>query len=312
MAVQPPVPRLPPFLALRAFEAAARHQSFARAAEELCVTPAAVAAQVKSLEQWLGQTLFERHSQGLHLLPQAAEALPDLAAALDQLGQAVQALRSRAGAPQLLHVAALPALAQLWLAPLLPALRRELPGLELSLSALEVPPNFNREAYDLALFYDAVPRRLPKGCRRIVLARDALLPVCSPALLAPDGGAPELAGAALLHDSVWSQDWSRWLKAAGRGDVAPMAGARFSLYSLALQAALDGQGVLMGRERLVAPLLAEGRLVAPWPLRLPLPESIDLLLPQPRAEHGPTLALVRVLQRVGGGAPCEDEAISSS
>ncbi|HEX2010549.1 MAG TPA: LysR substrate-binding domain-containing protein [Roseateles sp.] len=303
MAVQPPSPRLPPFLARRAFEAAARHQSFARAAEELCVTPAAVAAQVKSLEQWLGQPLFERHSQGLRLRPQAAEAQPALAAALDQLGLAVQGLRSLAGA-QRLHVAALPALAQLWLAPLLPLLRRELPGLELSLSALELPPNFTREAYDLALFYAP---SLPRGCQRIVLARDALQPVCSPALLAPDGGAPELAGTTLLHDSVWSQDWARWLKAAGRGDVAAGAGPSFSLYSLALQAALAGQGVLMGRERLVAPLLAEGRLVAPWPLRLPLPESIDLLLPWPRAGHEPTLALVRALQRLGGGAPCEDD-----
>ncbi|QPF71983.1 LysR family transcriptional regulator [Roseateles sp. DAIF2] len=303
MAVQPPSPRLPPFLALRAFEAAARHQSFARAAEELCVTPAAIAAQVKSLEAWLGRPLFERRSQGLHLLPQAAEALPPLAIALDQLGQAVQGLRSRAGAARL-HIAALPALAQLWIAPLLPALRRELPALELSLSALEAPPNFNREAYDLALFY--APRLPTRGCQRLVLARDALLPVCSPALLGPGGAAPALAEAVLLHDSVWAQDWARWLKAAGRGDVAAHAGPRFSLYSVALQAALAGQGVLMGRERLVAPLLAEGRLVAPWPQRLPLPESIDLLLPQPRAAHEPTLALVCALQRLGGAGSCED------
>jgi LysR family transcriptional regulator, glycine cleavage system transcriptional activator len=299
MAVQAPSPRMPPFLALRAFEAAARHQSFARAAEELCVTPAAIAAQVKALEQWLCTPLFERHSQGLSLKPQAAAALPALAAAMDQLGQAVQTLRSEAGNAQL-HIAALPALAQLWLAPLLPALRRELPGLQLSLSALEAPPNFNREAYDLGLFYAP---RLAKGCQRIVLAEDALLPVCSPALLLKGGSAPELAAQTLLHDSVWTQDWARWLKAAGRSDVRPTAGPRFSLYSMALQATLAGQGVLMGRRHLVAAALADGRLIAPWGPVLPLAETIDLLVPAARAGQDLTLALVKALQGLGGAGP---------
>ncbi|MCX2860416.1 LysR substrate-binding domain-containing protein [Paucibacter sp. PLA-PC-4] len=301
MAVQPPSPRLPPFLALRAFEAAARHQSFARAAQELCVTPAAVAAQVKALEQWLGAPLFERHSQGLSLRTQAAAAVPALAAAMDQLGQAVQTLRSEAGAARL-HIAALPALAQLWLTPLLPALQRELPGLQLSLSALEVPPNFQREAYDLGLFYaQALPRKPPpKGCQRLVLAEDALLPVCSPSLLGLRGRAPELADQILLHDIVWSQDWVRWLKSTGRGAIAMRDGPRFSLYSMALQAALAGQGVLMGRQRLVAAALAEGSLVAPWGAPVPLAETITLLIPSPRAGQDLTLRLVAALQRLGG------------
>jgi len=297
MAVNPPSPRLPPYLALRAFEAAARHQSFARAAEELCVTPAAVAAQVKVLEQWLGVSLFDRHSQGLSLKPQAQRALPALAAAIDQLGQAVQTLRSETGGQQL-HVAALPALAQLWLTPRLPALQQALPQLQLSLSALEVPPNFSREAYDLALFYAP---RLSKGCQRIVLAQDALLPVCSPALLRA-GQAPELAEQTLLHDSVWNTDWARWLKASNRSDVPARAGPRFSLYSMALQAALDGQGVLMGRASLVAAALAEGRLVAPWGEPVPLPETIDLLVPTARAGQDLTQALVRALQHLSDPA----------
>jgi len=293
MAVQAPSPRLPPFLALRAFEAAARHQSFTRAAEELCVTPAAIAAQVKALEQWLGQPLFDRHSQGLSLRAQAAEALPGLSEAMDQLGQAVQTLRGRVAVHQL-HIAALPALAQLWLAPLLPALRRALPGLQLSLSALEQPPNFQREAYDLGLFYgSALP---PKGCRRLVLAHDALLPVCSPALLGPQGQVPELAQQTLLHDSVWAQDWPRWLQAAGHHAVDAKAGPRFSLFSMALQAAQAGQGVLMGRQRLVAAALADGSLVAPWGPAHALAESIELLLPESRAGQDLTLSLIRALQ----------------
>jgi len=292
MAVNPPTPRLPPYLALRAFEAAARHQSFARAAEELCVTPAAVAAQVKVLEQWLGATLFDRHSQGLSLKPQAQRALPALVAAMDQLGQAMQTLRSEAGA-QHLHVAALPALAQLWLTPRLPELQQALPQLQLSLSALEAPPNFSREAYDLALFYSPRPG---KGCQRIVLAEDALLPVCSPGLLRAGGAPPELAEQTLLQDIVWNTDWARWLKACGRSDVPARAGPRFSLYSMALQAALDGQGVLMGRVNLVSAALADGRLVAPWGPAVPLPETIDLLVPAPRMTQDLTRSLVRCLQ----------------
>lgn len=297
MAFNPPSPCLPPYLALRAFEAAARHQSFARAAEELCVTPAAVAAQVKALEQWLGVSLFDRHSQGLSLKPQAQRALPALAAAIDQLGQAVQILRSETGGQQL-HVAALPALAQLWLTPRLPALQQALPQLQLSLSALELPPNFSREAYDLALFYAP---RLTRGCQRILLAQDALLPVCSPTLLRA-GRAPELAEQTLLHDSVWNTDWARWLKASNRSDVPARAGPRFSLYSMALQAALDGQGVLMGRASLVATALAEGRLVAPWGEPVPLPETIDLLVPTARAGQDLTQALVRALQHLSDPA----------
>jgi len=293
MAVQAPSPRLPPFLALRAFEAAARHESFARAAEELCVTPAAVAAQVKALEQWLGQPLFDRHSQGLSLRPQAAAALPALVDAMDQLGQAVQTLRGHVAVDHL-HIAALPALAQLWLAPLLPALRQALPGVQLSLSALEQPPNFQREAYDLGLFYGSA--QTPKGCQRLVLSEDALLAVCSPALLGPQGLAPDLTRQTLLHDSVWTQDWSRWLQAAGRRDIDAKVGPRFSLFSMALQAAQAGQGVLMGRQSLVAAALAEGSLVAPWGRGVPLAETIDLLLPSAQAGQDLTLKLIRALQ----------------
>src|SRR5262245_56225347 len=126
MAVDPPRPRMPPLNALRAFEAAARHESFAKAADELGVTPAAISHQVKALEEWLGAALFVRHAQGLYLTDAGRAAMPAFSAAFEAMGLAVQELRVHAPRPQI-TIAALPSIAQLWLAPKLPALRRAFP-----------------------------------------------------------------------------------------------------------------------------------------------------------------------------------------
>ena len=301
MPLAPPRPRLPPHTAVRAFEAAARHGSFARAAEELFVTPAAVAQQIKALETWAGGALFERHSQGIRLSAHGRRALPALSAAVDQLGLAVQALRHEtqtAARRSTLQVAALPAMAQLWLSPRLSRLKAALPGVQVSVTALEQPPNFRREPFDLGLFYARAGDRIDTavGAQGMVLARDRLVPVCSPRLQQPlPSGRPRpladlvdvLARCGGLHDTVWHDDWARWLQAARPGTSAAeadalAAGPDFSLYSLALQAALDGEGVLMGRERLVAPLLAQGRLHAPWGRPKALGDTLMLLVPAHR------------------------------
>jgi LysR family glycine cleavage system transcriptional activator len=283
MAVDPPKLRLPPYTALRAFEAAARHNSFVAAARELCVTPAAVAQQVKALEAWLGGALFERHSQGIALTPQGRHARPALSAAIDQMRLAVQNLRSEMRGSEL-HVAALPALAQLWLSPRLRRLHLDFPGVQVSVTAMEDPPNFKREPFDMGLFYLDAPR---KDVRIVALAKDHLLPVCTPKILRTlrVKGKIRLHGQPLLHDTVWDGDWARWLDATSRHEVDATTGPRFSLYSMALQAALDDEGLLMGRECLVAPYLASGKLRAASPIRVPLPTGPNLLLPIHRADH---------------------------
>lgn len=293
MAVAPPRRTLPPHAALRAFEAAARHQSFTAAADELCVTPAAVAQQVKVLEQWLGVALFERQARGVVLTPQAQRAWPALAAALDQLGLAVQALRAEVNTREL-QLVALPAVAQLWLAPRLAALHRAFPDVQVSVTAMEAPPNFRREPYDLGLFYG--PHAAFDGEVR-PLAGDRLVPVCAPALGRRLRRQPPAAlrGEVLLHDAVWSQDWARWCRGVGVSGLDVDAGPRFSLFSLAVQAALDGQGVLIARQRLVAGHLAARRLVAPWPAGVPIPETLDLLLPRHRLADARGQALAQWL-----------------
>ena len=306
MPLAPPRPRLPPHTAVRAFEAAARHGSFARAAEELFVTPAAIAQQIKALETWAGGALFERHSQGIRLSAHGRRALPALSAAVDQLGLAVQALRHEtqtAARRSTLQVAALPAVAQLWLSPRLSRLKAELPGVQVSVTALEQPPNFRREPFDLGLFYARAGEHIESaaGAQAIPLVRDRLLPVCSPRLREPlPSGRPRtledlaelLQRSGGLHDTVWLDDWRRWLQAVRPATTAAeaealAAGPDFSLYSLALQAAVDGEGVLMGREHLVAPLLAQGKLHAPWGRPKALGDTVVLLVPTHR--KGPLL-----------------------
>jgi len=274
---------MPPFAALRAFEAAARYEGFVRAAEELNVTPGAVAQQVKFLEDWLGCRLFERRSHGVTLTARGRHSLPLLTSAFDMLGTAVQTLHA-AAQPSDIHIAALPAVAQLWLSPRLPRIKRAFPNLRVSVTALEEPPNFKRDLVDLGLFYSDMEAN---DCQEIVLLTDRLVPVCAPSLREHSQlhDLADLRQQTLLRDTAWTRDWDRWLSAAGLDDVEPSAGPGYSLYSIALQSAIDGNGVLIGREALVTPALADGRLVAPFELRVPIEETLNLLVPSHRAQN---------------------------
>jgi len=271
----PPRPVLPPLNALRAFEAAARHESFARAAQELGVTPAAISHQVKALEQWLGARLFLRKAQGLDLTEIGRASLPGFARAFDALGAAVQDLRAEAPGARL-NIATLPSLAQLWLTPRLPRLRKAFPQIKLSIHALETPPNFRREPFDFALFFVEGGTR---SGRKIALLEDAIFPVCSPEMSRPLRTPADLRQLTWLHDTTWTNDWSIWLSGTGAGGVETQDPLFFSLYSVAVQAAIDGAGVLMAHESLVAEPLRSGALVAPFPSRIKTGLELSILLP---------------------------------
>lgn len=272
MPVKPPRPRLPSLNALRAFEAAARLESFAKAADEIGVTAGAVTQQIRQLEATLGFSVFRRLPQGVALTEAAREALPRLTRGFDMLGQAVQALRE-AQPHRPLAIAALPCIAQLWLSPRLPELQAAFPELQVSISAMEEPPDPQRDPYDLSLFYRGSP---PTG-GGLQPAADAILPVCAPALAARLSSPADLATQTLLHDAVWRSDWARWLAFAAPGTkVDPNRGPAFSLYSLALDACLSSSGILMGRMSLVAPHIARGRLVAPFPQAMPTSDRLTL------------------------------------
>ena len=270
MAVSPPPSRRLPLNALRAFEAAARLGAFTAASVELGVSPGAVTAHVKALEATLGASLFERQSKGVRLTALGASAAGMFTEAFDLLTKAETSLRFGA-APQVVHVATLPAIAQLWLSPRLPALRLAAPEISVSITAMEHPPNLKRNPHDLSLFPAHTGGRL--------LAGDELFPVCSPAIGARLARVEDLGSVSCLMDSTWAEDWTLWLAQTGARVV--VRGPVFSLYALAVEEAVNGAGVLMGHGPLVAGHLAKGTLIAPFSQRVSLPRGLRLWSARP-------------------------------
>ena len=271
MPVAPPRPKDHPLTALRAVEAAARRDGFAAAAQELGVTPGAVTAHVKHLEQTLGAPLFTRTPRGVRLTPLGQQSLPHFTAAFDALGQAINDLRA-AAAPRPVHIATLPAIAQLWLSPRLPALRAAAPDITISITALETPPNLKRSPYDLSLFFDdsAQGRLTP----------DTIFPVCAPSLAARLKTPQDIAHHPCLSDATWSDDWQLWAQTLPEPPPIPQ-GPTFSLYALAVEECVNGAGLLMGHETLITAHLKDGRLIAPFPQRVTLPRGLRLWSDRP-------------------------------
>lgn len=283
MPVAPPPLKGLPLNALRAFEAAARLGGFSAAAVELGVTAGAVTAHVKALEDALGAPLFERFAKGVRLTPLASRVLPEFSDAFDRLGLAVHALRAEA-APKTVHIAALPAVAQLWLSPRLPAIRRAAPEITISITAMEAPPDLKRAAFDLNLFY-----REDGGGQEV--AADEIFPVCAPDLARHLSVQEDLAGVACLTDSAWREDWAIWADAVRPGWKFVAKGPVFSLYALAVEETINGAGVLIGHSALVAQHLESGALVAPFAEKVVLGRTLRLWSVRP---HLPKSAAGRV------------------
>lgn len=264
MPITPPRPKFPPLNSLRAFEAAARLSGIAPAAEELCVTPAAVSQHIKTLEAWAGTPLFERRSQGVRLTAAGEALAPHFERAFDQLGLAVAKLRSRAPQPSF-NIAALPGVAQLWLPDRLPVLRPALSPVRLSVFAVETPPNLRRDIFDLSLFIRELSDSDRSNDAIIILEEDLIFPVCTPGLAATLHEADDLSGHTLLHDAVWSDDWACWAQQTAITIPEAADGLHYSLYSIAIEEAKSGAGVLMAHQCLVERELRSGSLVRPLP-----------------------------------------------
>lgn len=256
---------LPPLNALRAFEAAARHLSFTQAAAELNVTPAAISHQVKALEAWAGAPLFHRLTRAMRLTEAGAAALPMLIAGLDGLAEGAAALRAAPTATPL-RVSVSPGFGSLWLVPRLDRFHARHPEIDLRLDGTDVLADVAGGAADVAIRYG--PGDYPGliGERLFALRN---VPVCAPALI--EDGPPlrrpaDLAGHTLLHVE-WVEPgtaWSDWLRAAGAPEVEARRGPTFTREEMAVRAALDGKGVALIGDRLVADHVAAGRLVLPF------------------------------------------------
>ncbi len=269
--VAPPRPKGPPLNALRAFEAAARLGGFAAAANELSVTPGAVAQHIKSLEVWLGADLFERKSQGVQISKLGRSVLDDFCDAFDRLGEATDKLRNLAPRTEI-RIATLPSIAQLWLSPRMPIIRQAVPDTLVSIIATETAPNLLREPIDLNLFFDDGGEQ-PNS---LVIAPDFIYPVCAPAYAVGIKTVDDLANKLFLHDSSWSEDWSVWLQAQEIAHEIDTRGPSYSLYSLALEEAVNGGGILMGHDVLVRDHIEKAQLVALFERSVPLDRRLTV------------------------------------
>lgn len=257
---------LPSLNALRAFEAAARHLSFTRAADELNVTQAAVSHQVKALEERLGISLFRRLNRRLMLTDAGQMLQPSVGEALDQMADAVARLkRDDSG---VLTITTMESFAASWLVPRLARFRRRNPDIDVRVMLSDQAVDLEREGIDAGIRYG---RGDWSRCVSERLMTEELFPVCAPALLAgpqPLARPKDLAHHTLLHDDM-RQDWMMWLMAAGVNGIDATRGPAFQYSNLVVQAAISGQGVALGRSVLVADALADGRLVRPFDIALP-------------------------------------------
>jgi LysR family glycine cleavage system transcriptional activator len=275
--------RLPPLNALRTFEVASRHLSFTAAAEELCVTAAAVSHQIRSLEEHLGTALFHRSSRALVLTDAGMLLLPDVREAFARLINATRGLRRHAFAGPL-TVAVPPSFAAKWLIPRLSRFRARCPGIEVTVISSSELVDFGREDVDLAIRYGT---GLYPGLHTELLTATEFFPVCSPKLAqgAPPLIAPDdLRHVVLLHDEVPTTlprvpSWETWLKAAGVTGVDVAQGPRFNTSFFTLEMALSGMGVALAQSTLVSADLAEGRLIRLFSVSVPVELSFFVVGP---------------------------------
>jgi LysR family transcriptional regulator, glycine cleavage system transcriptional activator len=260
--------RLPPLDLLVGFEAAARHLSFTKAATELFLTQSAISRQVQALEEALGVSLFQRRHRALFLTEEGQMLSRAASAMLDQLREVTRKIRG-VGAPAPLSVTTIVSFASLWLIPRLPKFRALHPTADVRISADNQLANLTRERIDVAIRYCA-PDAAPAGA--VKLFGEEVMPVCSPELLR-DRSRPlvtpqDLRHHVLLHDD-WSPvqpwlEWSTWLQAHGVVGLKPAGELGFSHYDQMIQAAVEGQGVALGRWPLLSGLIQRGKLVAPF------------------------------------------------
>ncbi len=246
--------RLPPLNALRAFEVSGRLLSFRAASEELGVTQGAVAQQVRALEAHMGQPLFHRLPRGLRLTAQGAAYLAEVSRAFDTLGAATARLASH---PRRVLISVTPTVATRLLIPRLAALQQALPGVELRTIADENLPDFTRDEVDIAIGL-ATPPLSPDLEARLLIAQ-RVIAVASPRLLA--GRVLPLAVAELRDLPILHHCQDHWPAFLGQ----QLSGPRFSLTTLALDAAVAGQGVVAAAAAFIGPELADGRLVQVMP-----------------------------------------------
>lgn len=285
---------LPPMNSLRAFEAAARMQSFTLAAEHLCISPAAVSQHVKNLEQYYGVALFTRTTRQVTLTPAGQQVFPALRDAFKQLHIAhhqLQALQH----PQTITVSVDPSFAGKWLLPRLESFRVAYPHYDVRIEATNTLADFTSDNVDLALRCGT--GNYPNTESQLLIADEAF-PVCSPQLLDGKTHLPleQLHEFSLIH-SDWhfqhhaAPKWDDWLRLADIPQL-PQRHLRFSMDTLAIQAAIDGMGIALCMGAFVVDDIAAGRLCRPFSSDLTLDTVFNhyLVIPKHRCDEAKIIA----------------------
>ena len=264
--MQRPISKLPQLDLLPAFDAAARHLSFTKAATERHLTQSAISRQVKALEDELGVALFHRRHRALDLTENGRHLAAAVRVALETVRGAVSEIRAPAQR-EVLSVTTTAGLASLWLIPRLAIFDREHPGIDVRIDASNAPRDLGAENFDVAIRYSRA-----SATEGIPLFHETVQPVCAPAL-ARDPDNPlrkpddlrnhRLLQVELTRGAVVMLEWELWAKAVGIGTLASAQSVTFNSYDTAIAAAVAGQGIALGRHPLVDTLIKEGTLVAP-------------------------------------------------
>ena len=275
---------LPPLSALRAFEAAARHMSFRAAAEELGLTQSAISHQVAALEEHFATRLFDRAGRRVALSEAGRMFFPFVRDGFDRVTQGTDLLR-RARTSEDLRVQVYVTVAVRWLIPRLHRFQTANPNVVVRVNTSHFDWEFDPQIADLGLICTASPDR--PGLQYDHLFDALLFPVCTPGLAQAGLGMRQpvdLVNHALLQVYTTANDWRLWLQAAGVPDLKGRVAAQFDSYLLAIEAALDGQGVALAPHFMVAEDLKLGRLVKPFSLEVRQPARWYLVCPAAQAQ----------------------------
>lgn len=280
--------QMPPLPWLRAFEASARHLSFTNAASELNLTQAAISKQVKLLEHYLREPLFERLPRSLALTKAGAAYLPKVNDAFERL--AAGTLEVFGGRRMgILSVRAPVGYAITWLAARLPRFIAAHPKTQVRIVSSVWADDYDSETFDLDIRYGFGKWT---GFDADRLTWERLIPMCLPEIAARLASADDLGKERLLHVLGYQEGWATWLAAAGTTHVDPGSGLWFDTTPMALEVAAQGGGVALGRSSMLERELASGRLVRPFDLELDIDEGFFLVAPEKGARH-PDAAVFR-------------------
>lgn len=297
--------KIPSLQALACFDAAARHESYTRAAQELALTQSAVSRQITGLETYLGQTLFRRTRHGVALTERGSAYARQIAPRLQALERDTLEAMSGQGAGQTLVLAAVPTFASRWLIPRLPLLALVHPELVVHIDVRTRPFLFADSDFDAAL-YAGTPQQIRNwaGTRSHLLLYEALMPVCAPALL-PHGlmcSPAQLADMPLLQQGTRPQAWRQWFLTASTVAPLALAGPRYELFSMTVAAAVHAMGVALVPRLLIDHELASGQLVQACAHVLAAERAYYLVTPE---QAGGKPALTQFLEWLQGQAEAD-------